>query len=116
MPASGYGVDWVPSMRMIVDLDDFDASTWVNLTGASGHAFHPHYADQAPLWQRGETRAWPFTTTAVQDAATRHAPAEPGGLSRRAGPQRRRARVRAESSPAEPTAQAEGYRRVGSPT
>ena len=75
----GYGVDWVPSMRMIVDLDDFDASTWVNLTGASGHAFHPHYADQAPLWQRGETRAWPFTTTAVQGAATDTLQLNPAG-------------------------------------
>jgi len=75
----GYGVDWVPSMRMIVDLDDFDASTWVNLTGASGHAFHPHYADQAPLWQHGETRAWPFTTTAVQGAATDTLQLNPAG-------------------------------------
>jgi penicillin G amidase len=66
----GYTVDWVPSMRMIVDLDDLDASRWVNLTGASGHAFHPHYADQAPLWQRGETREWPFTLEAVSSSAT----------------------------------------------
>ncbi|MBM7505315.1 penicillin acylase family protein [Agromyces aurantiacus] len=65
----GYEVDWVPSMRMVVDLGDLDASTWVNLTGASGHAFHPHYDDQAPLWQHGETRAWPFTREAVRDAA-----------------------------------------------
>ncbi len=65
----GYGVDWVPSMRMIVDLGDPDASRWVNLTGASGHAFHPHYDDQAALWQRGELRAWPFSSEAVQDAA-----------------------------------------------
>ena len=65
----GYGVDWVPSMRMIVDLHDLDASRWVNLTGASGHAFHPNYADQAPLWQAGETRAWPFTADAVREAA-----------------------------------------------
>ncbi|NSL43363.1 penicillin acylase family protein, partial [Streptomyces sp. 8P21H-1] len=43
---NGYAVDWVPSMRMVIDLDDFDRSTWINLTGASGHAFHPHYTDQ----------------------------------------------------------------------
>ncbi len=49
----GYEVDWVPSMRMIVDLADLDDSRWINLTGASGHAFNPHYDDQAPLWQRG---------------------------------------------------------------
>ena len=65
----GYEVDWVPSMRMVVDLGDLDASTWVNLTGASGHAFHPHYDDQAPLWQRGDARTWPFTREAVRDAA-----------------------------------------------
>jgi penicillin amidase len=55
---------------MIVDLADADASRWVNLTGASGHAFHPHYADQAPLWQRGELREWPFTVEAIQAAAS----------------------------------------------
>lgn len=65
----GYQVDWVPSMRMVVDLGDLDASTWVNLTGASGHAFHPRYDDQAPLWQRGDARTWPFTREAVRDAA-----------------------------------------------
>ncbi|KRE21667.1 penicillin amidase [Agromyces sp. Soil535] len=75
----GYDVDWVPSMRMVVDLDDFDASGWVNLTGASGHAFHPHYADQAPLWQRGETRPWPFTMEAVQDAASETLHLRPAG-------------------------------------
>ncbi|HEY1105262.1 MAG TPA: penicillin acylase family protein [Agromyces sp.] len=67
--SQGYGVDWVPSMRMVVDLDDVDRSTWINLTGASGHAFNPHYDDQAPLWQHGETRTWPFTHEAVMDAA-----------------------------------------------
>ncbi|KQM84537.1 penicillin amidase [Agromyces sp. Leaf222] len=65
----GYGVDWVPSMRMVVDLGDLDASTWINLTGASGHAFHPNYTDQAPLWQHGETRTWPFSLEAVRHAA-----------------------------------------------
>lgn len=66
---AGYEVDWVPSMRMVVDLGDLDASRWVNLTGASGHAFHAHYADQTPLWQRGEALDWPFTVAAVKGAA-----------------------------------------------
>jgi penicillin G amidase len=67
---AGYEVDWVPSMRMVVDLGDFDESTWINLTGASGHAFHPNYADQTPLWQNDETRPWPHSLEAVQAAAT----------------------------------------------
>jgi penicillin G amidase len=51
----GYEVRWVPSMRMIVDLGDLDRSRWVNLTGASGHAFDPHYFDQARIWETGTT-------------------------------------------------------------
>ncbi|MET0726328.1 MAG: penicillin acylase family protein, partial [Leifsonia sp.] len=64
-----YDVTNVPSMRLVVSLADWDDATWVNLTGNSGHAFHPNYADQAPLWQTHETRPWPFSLDAVQDAA-----------------------------------------------
>ncbi|QTX06325.1 penicillin acylase family protein [Agromyces archimandritae] len=66
----GYEVNWIPSMRMVVDLKNFDRSRWVNLTGASGHAFHPNYVDQAELWASGQTRVWPFSKGAVHDAAT----------------------------------------------
>jgi penicillin G amidase len=66
----GYQVNWVPSMRQVVDLSDFDASTWINLTGASGHAFHPNYVDQTPLWQTNKTRPWPFSAPAVKAATT----------------------------------------------
>ncbi|MFK4728103.1 penicillin acylase family protein [Agromyces mediolanus] len=75
----GYGVDWVPSMRMIVDLSDFDDSTWVNLTGASGHAFHRHYDDQAPLWQRGEQRPWAYTPDATDAASVDRLTLRPAG-------------------------------------
>ncbi|MGW0804327.1 penicillin acylase family protein [Nonomuraea sp. NPDC002799] len=49
----GYAVSAVPSMRMIVDLSDLDKSQWINLTGASGHAFHDNYWDQAETWAKG---------------------------------------------------------------
>jgi penicillin G amidase len=67
--SEGYQVDWVPSMRMVVSLRDLDESTWVNLTGASGHAFADHYTDQTELWASGRTLGWPFTAPAVEDAA-----------------------------------------------
>ncbi|WP_289007894.1 penicillin acylase family protein [uncultured Thermomonospora sp.] len=51
----GYEVTSVPSMRMVVDLGDLDRSRWINLTGASGHAFHANYHDQARLWADGRT-------------------------------------------------------------
>ncbi|MGC5410581.1 penicillin acylase family protein, partial [Streptomyces sp. DT225] len=41
--AGGYEVVWVPSMRMVVNVADWDKSRWINLTGASGHAFSAHY-------------------------------------------------------------------------
>nr|WP_200942226.1 penicillin acylase family protein [Angustibacter sp. Root456] len=66
--SKGYQVDWVPSMRMVVDLADLDRSTWVNLTGASGHPYDAHYADQVDHWAEGQSYAWPFSRKAVEDA------------------------------------------------
>ena len=65
----GYGTVTVPSMRMVVDLDDWDASTWQNLTGQSGHAFHPHYVDQVEGWASGVPDGWAWSDTAVEAAA-----------------------------------------------
>ncbi|MDP1546911.1 MAG: penicillin acylase family protein [Anaerolineales bacterium] len=50
----GYATDWLPSMRMIVDFSNLDNSVTVHTTGQSGHAYHPHYADMAPLWANVE--------------------------------------------------------------
>jgi penicillin amidase len=65
----GYETSTVPSMRMVIDLEDWDASTWHHLTGASGHAFHPHYADQTEAWARGEQYPWAYSPGAVGKAA-----------------------------------------------
>ena len=67
--SEGYDVNWVPSMRMVASLANLDDSRWVNLTGASGHAFNSHYSDQTGLWATGQTWPWVFTRDAV-DAAT----------------------------------------------
>lgn len=64
----GYDVVTAPSMRMVVPMDDLDAATWINLTGVSGHAFHPHYTDQTDRWARGETLPWAFSPDAVEAA------------------------------------------------
>jgi penicillin G amidase len=52
---NGYQVDWVPSMRMAVDLSNLDSSRWIQLMGQSGHAFNAHYHDQFDLWRTGKT-------------------------------------------------------------
>ncbi|TCC36700.1 penicillin acylase family protein [Kribbella capetownensis] len=66
--AEGYTVTSTPSMRMVVDLADFDKSRWINLTGVSGHAFSSHYTDQTELWARGETLPWAYTKGAVEES------------------------------------------------
>ncbi|MEV0622849.1 penicillin acylase family protein [Nonomuraea sp. NPDC050404] len=65
----GYAITTVPSMRMIVDLSDLDKSQWINLTGASGHAFHDNYWDQARAWARGELLPMRSRPDSVRKAA-----------------------------------------------
>ncbi|MFJ9410569.1 penicillin acylase family protein [Streptomyces sp. NPDC101393] len=64
--AGGYKVTWVPSMRMVVNLADLDKSRWINLTGASGHAYDAHYYDQTDKWAKGELLPWAFSEEAVK--------------------------------------------------
>ena len=58
---SGYAVTDGPTMRMLIDLGDLDASRWVNQSGVSGHAFNRHYDDQTELW--ANQQLWPFVST-----------------------------------------------------
>ncbi len=53
-----FEVDWLPSEREIVDLSNLDNSLALHTTGLSGHAFHPHYDDMAPLW--AEVKYYPM--------------------------------------------------------
>lgn len=66
---AGYGVTAGPTMRMVVDLDEMDNSQWINQSGTSGHAFHPNYDDQAPLWVNGDTVRWVAGRDAVEGLA-----------------------------------------------
>ena len=68
-PPDGYGVDWIPSMRMVIDLSDLTASTSVNSTGQSGHAFHRNYADMLASWTDGIHHPMRWTRGQVEDGA-----------------------------------------------
>jgi penicillin amidase len=46
----GYETNWLPSMRMIVDLGNLNNSLTVHTTGQSGHAYSEHYDDMIPMW------------------------------------------------------------------
>jgi len=46
-----YRVRSISSMRMIVDLSDFNKSQWIQSTGQSGHPTSPHYRDMTDRWR-----------------------------------------------------------------
>ena len=73
-----FAVTSAPSMRMVVDLANLDRSTWVTLTGASGHPGNPHYADQFDAWARGATYPWPFSPRAITDNTRAQLTLRPG--------------------------------------
>ncbi|MFN2320928.1 MAG: penicillin acylase family protein [Dermatophilaceae bacterium] len=75
----GYHVDRGPAMRMVVDLSDLDASTWVNQTGQSGHPYHAHYSDQTKSWVAGEQFPWLHSEQAVREATADTLTLVPGG-------------------------------------
>ncbi|WP_353951159.1 penicillin acylase family protein [Knoellia sp. S7-12] len=79
--SKGYETNWAPSMRMVVDLGSLDRSTWINQTGASGHAFNGHYDDQTQDWVEGRQHPWPFTEKAVREAAEDELTLVPGRTS-----------------------------------
>ena len=75
--ADPFQVDWLPSMRMIVDLSDLTNSVTVHTTGQSGHAYHPHYIDMAPLWAAVQYYPMLFSEPAILDGAASHLRLEP---------------------------------------
>ena len=66
---ASYRVDWVPSQRMVIDLADFDRSTFIHTTGQSGHAFHTNYDSMIELWAEGIHGPMPWTRSAVDEVA-----------------------------------------------
>ncbi|MCB1245633.1 MAG: penicillin acylase family protein, partial [Acidimicrobiia bacterium] len=76
--SEGYEVNWVPSMRMVVDLSDLSASTSVHTTGQSGHAFNGHYADMIDMWVDGDQHPMLWTLDQVEEAATNTLTLVPG--------------------------------------
>lgn len=67
------------SMRMIVDMNDFDNSLSVLPTGQSGHPTSPHYTDMFPLWQNGEHHPMLWSREVVETAVSEHLVLEPSG-------------------------------------
>lgn len=68
-PASGnFAVGGLPSMRMIVDLANFDESVTMHTTGQSGHPGSPHYDDMIESWRTIQYHRMSFSRENVEAA------------------------------------------------
>ncbi|RPJ28756.1 MAG: penicillin acylase family protein [Chloroflexi bacterium] len=68
----GYETNWLPSMRMIVDLGNLNNSITVHTTGQSGHAYHPHYDDMSAIWANIEYYPMLWDEQAITSQAEGH--------------------------------------------
>ena len=57
-----------PSVRIVIDLGNWDNSRAINLPGQSGDPASPHYRDLAPLWQHGQYFPLLYSRVAVERA------------------------------------------------
>lgn len=69
-PASGnFAVGGLPSMRMIVDVGDFENSVSIHTTGQSGHPASPHYGDMIDPWRTIQYHPMRWSRRSVEAAA-----------------------------------------------
>jgi penicillin G amidase len=59
------------SIRLAMDVGDWDRSVCINAPGQSGDPASPHYGDLAPLWARGDYVPLLYSREAVAAAAER---------------------------------------------
>ena len=67
-----YNVSWLVSERVIYDLSDWQNSEWINTTGQSGHAYHPHYIDMTDPWRLVEYVPQHWERDAIEADAEGH--------------------------------------------
>jgi penicillin G amidase len=60
-----------PSLRMVLDVGNWDNSRAVNAPGQSGDPASPHYRDLAPMWLRGEYFPLLYSRDKIEAALSR---------------------------------------------
>jgi penicillin amidase len=65
---SDFRITMGASMRMVVDVGEWDNSVWINAPGQSGDPRSDHYADLAGYWARGEYVPMLYSRQAVDEA------------------------------------------------
>jgi penicillin amidase len=80
-----FAVVFGTSQRMIVDLADLEASTWVNSTGQNAQLWNRHREDQIPKWEAVQGYPMRYGEAAVRANAESKLTLEPRSASRTPG-------------------------------
>jgi penicillin amidase len=70
---------FIASLRMVIDVGEWEQSRFVIPGGQSGNPLSDHYQDQMPLWQAGEGVPIPFAPEEVANATIDTLMLEPAG-------------------------------------
>lgn len=73
-----FDVTSLPSKRSIMDLSNWENSLQINTTGQSGHAYHPHFIDLAPIWAAVQYEPLHWDFDAIQADTEAHLVLTPG--------------------------------------
>ena len=74
------GVSVVASLRMVIDVGNWDASRFVLPGGQSGNPLSTHYSDMLPLWRRGTGVPIAWSAEEVNRAAVKELRILPSAL------------------------------------
>lgn len=66
------------SVRVVIDVGEWDKSVWINAPGQSGDPRSPHYGDMAPLWAKGEYVPMLYSRAAIAQATEQRLILAPG--------------------------------------
>ena len=75
--ASVRGEFAIASLRMAVDVGEWDHARFVLPGGQSGNPLSRHYRDQFTMWQRGDALPIAWSEAAVRRATRHHLVLEP---------------------------------------
>ena len=69
MPDARYTVASAPAARLIIDLDNFESSRAIHMTGQSSHLASQHYGDMIDPWRFVEYHALLWQRTSIEESA-----------------------------------------------
>ena len=76
-----FAVESGASVRLVMDVGEWDRSMAINTPGQSGDAGNPHYRDLLPLWAAGQYVPLLYSRAAVERAAETMIELTPGGTA-----------------------------------